>query len=225
MFHTACGWVYWPARRARDILRQTATAWRRDSKSLSSHSVQRLGAPIRGVSPTSFKVAQQRLARRWALRCASSVARRMVGVVRFHPLFCLTSCAGQEQSQLAHARAQPEERVELTTADADVWAWHVGVSGVFRGPGRAQNCTVLVGDRAFPVASGPDGRFVANVSLGLGTNAVRARCPGISGSVDSKPVRFWVRLRNSPAARANASMRDGPLWLDAQGSEPSPTRN
>jgi cyclomaltodextrinase / maltogenic alpha-amylase / neopullulanase len=122
-------------------------------------------------------------------------------------------------SCLRAADSRPE--LQLFASDAEVWAFHARVDGALLGSAELSACRVEVGARAFP-AQTQAGRLHAEVELSAGPNTLRAVCSTRDGqALRSQPVRYWVRLRAGPIARASARLTIGQLTLDARLSSAS----
>ena len=121
-------------------------------------------------------------------------------------------CAGPP-SQPQPRAVRPAQQLELSPADADVWARAIRVTGVWRGPGAPSSCAVEAGGMRH--AAAVDGvTFSARVPLHGGDNRVSAVCRGGDRELRSEVVRYSVRLTEAfdtlvsdGAPRAGAASR------------------
>jgi hypothetical protein len=98
------------------------------------------------------------------------------------------------------------ERLELSGADAEVWAYEVTVSGELRGGSELKACQVQVADKLSSAELTAAQRFQARVQLSPGENLVQAHCRTRSGArVASATRQYRVRLPASPTAAAGVS--------------------
>src|SRR5687767_8807560 len=108
--------------------------------------------------------------------------------------------------------AQPgaeQARLELLTADADLWAFEFAARATLHARARAEACTFSVGPNSTP-AQLQGNSAQALLSLNEGDNLVAAHCllPG-GRSLHSDPVRLRVRLRDGPVAHAHVQLEEG----------------
>jgi cyclomaltodextrinase len=102
-------------------------------------------------------------------------------------------------------------RLELLSADADVWSYEVRVRGVLHGPDRPKTCRFSVRGREQP-ARLHGRRFEATLTLERGVNPVTATCHTVHGrTLRTEVVRYTVRLLDPPPARA--ATEAPPPWL------------
>jgi glycosidase len=117
----------------------------------------------------------------------------------------------------------PSVKLSLTGGKQDVWTWVKQVKvGVV--DGECERVSVRVNGQEFEAQ--PEGElFTAQVSLSAGENQVRAACwPPGGGEVQSEPVMYTVRLRETPAAVIHIALDeqfllDGSQSLPAEGTQ------
>lgn len=107
--------------------------------------------------------------------------------------------------------AREAARLELLSADADVWSFEIPVRGVLHGPDKPKACRFAVGDREQPARIHGQ-RFEATLTLERGVNPVTATCSTIHGqTLHAQAVRYTVRLLDPPPAREETAAP--PPWL------------
>lgn len=128
------------------------------------------------------------------------------------------------------ARADVEERLELASADAEVWAYQLTVTGQLVGGTELKACQVQVGDRLSSAELSSARAFRASVRLDPGDNRVQAICRTRQGArVASTPRQYRVRLPATPVAVArigtdpSAAAHSGKLILDGSESTANPS--
>jgi cyclomaltodextrinase len=123
-------------------------------------------------------------------------------------------------------RADSQQRIELGSVDADVWAYELTVSGELVGGAELKACQVHVGERISAAELSSVRAFRARVRLDPGDNQVHAVCRTRDGVRAVSPARlFRVRLPATPiaVARLDEPAAVGGLVLDASGSRANPS--
>lgn len=130
----------------------------------------------------------------------------------------LVIALGCGAAPIAH-NADAPSRLEIRSADADVWAFELDVQAEIHGAFAASSCVVDVGTRRWPAMI--RGAVVsARVELVAGRNDVRARCTSERGvTLASAIVHYDVRLRSDQPsfeqlASNNAATTLPREWLD-----------
>jgi len=122
-------------------------------------------------------------------------AKKSVGI--------LALCALSLQASCSSTRADVTQRIELSSADADVWAYELTVTGTLIGGDALKSCQVQVAERVAPASLSGGREFRARVRLDPGDNQLHAICRTRDGArVVSPPRRFRVRLPATPTAVA-----------------------
>ena len=138
--------------------------------------------------------------------------------------FAATGCS----SALPHAHADTQTRLDLSVADADVWAFEIALTGELFGADELKTCQVQVAERLTPAQLTAARFFQARVLLDPGDNRVQVQCRTSSGALLSSPVRHYrVRLPASPqaVARIAAAAPSSPDNRAAQAATRTRTNN
>ncbi|HVW24417.1 MAG TPA: alpha-amylase family glycosyl hydrolase [Polyangiaceae bacterium] len=128
-----------------------------------------------------------------------------------------SSCASPPAR--TEARAAPGGQVELSPADADVWAFAIDVRARLAGGGGAAACFF---DTNHGRTGGVrrDDTFTATLDVDEGANGVVATCrDGRGHEFRSAPAVYTGKLRDAPTARALATAAGRSIVLDGSTSQ------